>query len=47
MIYKNTHDVFAAQSFLGHSNAVVTSSIYVHPDVEDLRKQTQEKKAEK
>jgi integrase len=39
LLYEKCHDVFAVQCFLGHSNAIVTSSIYVHANPEDLRKQ--------
>lgn len=39
LLYEKCHDVFAVQCFLGHSNAIVTSSIYVHANPDDLRKQ--------
>lgn len=39
ILYEKCHDIFAVQSFLGHSNAVVTSNIYVHSNADDLRKQ--------
>lgn len=39
VLYEKCHDIFAVQSFLGHSNAVVTSNIYVHSNADDLRKQ--------
>ena len=39
VLYEKCHDIFAVQSFLGHSNAVVTSNIYVHSNADDLREQ--------
>jgi integrase len=39
MLYEKCHDIFAVQSFLGHTNAVVTSNIYVHANADDLREQ--------
>lgn len=39
LIYEKCHDIFAVQSFLGHSNAVVTSAIYVHANADAMRKQ--------
>ena len=39
VLYEKCHDIFAVQSFLGHTNAVVTSNIYVHSNAQDLRKQ--------
>lgn len=43
VLYEQCHDIFAVQSFLGHSNAVVTSNIYVHSNADDLRQQLFEK----
>lgn len=39
LLYEKCHDIFAVQAFLGHTNAVVTSNIYVHSNAQDLRKQ--------
>lgn len=39
LLYKATGDIYAVSRFLGHSSVKVTEQIYVHVNVEDLRKQ--------
>ena len=39
LLYEKCHDIYAVQSFLGHTNAIITSEIYVHANPEDLAKQ--------
>lgn len=39
LLYKATGDIYAVSRFLGHSSVKVTEMIYIHIDVEDLRKQ--------
>lgn len=39
LLYEKCHDIYAVQAFLGHTNAIVTSGIYVHSNPEDLKKQ--------
>ena len=39
LLYEKCHDIYAVQAFLGHTNAIVTSEIYVHSNPEDLAKQ--------
>ncbi len=37
LLYRRTKNIYAVSKFLGHADVVVTTSIYVHNDVESLR----------
>ena len=37
LLYRRTKNIYAVSKFLGHSDVVITSKIYVHNDVEALR----------
>ncbi len=39
LLYEKCHDIYAVQAFLGHTNATITSGIYVHSNPQDLAKQ--------
>ncbi len=39
LLYEQCHDIYAVQRFLGHSDIKVTSNIYVHDNVNELRAQ--------
>lgn len=37
LLYRRTKNIYAVSKFLGHSDVVITTKIYVHNDVEALR----------
>ena len=37
LLYRRTKNIYAVAKFLGHSDVVITTKIYVHNDVEALR----------
>lgn len=37
LLYRRTKNIYAVSKFLGHSDVVITTKIYVHNDVESLR----------
>lgn len=41
LLYNKTHDIYAVSKYLGHSSIVITSKLYVHVDVEQLRNSLQ------
>jgi len=38
LLYQKSHDIRAVSRFLGHATIDITSSIYVHDNIEDLKK---------
>ena len=38
LLYERTHDIYLVSRYLGHSDVSITSKIYVHSSVDDMRK---------